>query len=71
MCVTLELPEFDLESITDEKTRRFVIALLNIIQKQHQMIETLVKENQELKDEVARLKGEQGKPKFSKKRRRK
>jgi hypothetical protein len=37
---------------------------LNIIESQAQLIEEQQKQNQSLKDEINRLKGEKGKPKF-------
>jgi hypothetical protein len=48
-----------------DSIRNLIILLLNVIESQSKNIEELKKENQSLKDEVNRLKGEKGKPKFS------
>jgi Transposase IS66 family len=48
-----------------DSIRNLVIILLNVIESQSQIIEELRKENQSFKDEINRLKGEKGKPKFS------
>jgi hypothetical protein len=45
----------------DDKVKALIIKLLNIIESQAQLIEELQKENQALKDEINRLKGEKGK----------
>jgi Transposase IS66 family len=57
-----ELSEINLEKITDIETRSIVVKLLAIIENLYQENQRLKKINQELKDEVNRLKGEQGKP---------
>jgi hypothetical protein len=52
----------DLEQIGDPNIRRCVVGLLNIIQQQGSEISSLREENQQLRDEIARLKGGQGRP---------
>ncbi len=52
----------DLVAIADPNLRRCIIGLLNIVQQQAQRIAQLEEENRRLKDEIARLKGEQGRP---------
>ncbi len=55
----------DPSSIKDiESFREIVKLLLNIVEQQSEQIDQLKQENQELKDEINRLKGEQGSPKF-------
>lgn len=55
------------ESIKDiDSFRDIVKLLLNILEQQSEQFEHLRRENQELKDEINRLKGEQGRPKFPK-----
>ena len=48
-----------------DSIRNLITLLLNFIESQSQIIEELRKENQSLKDEINRLKGEKGKPKIS------
>ena len=48
-----------------EAVKALILKFLNIIEAQAQLIEELQNENQSLKDEINRLKGEKGKPKFS------
>ena len=48
-----------------DSIRNLITILLNVIESQSQIIEELRKENQSFKDEINRLKGEKGKPKFS------
>ena len=48
-----------------DSIRNLFTLLLNVIESQSQIIEELRKENQSLKDEINRLKGEKGKPKIS------
>jgi hypothetical protein len=50
-----------------EFIKELIIKLLNIIDSQAQSNEELQKQNQKLEDEINRLKGEKGKPKFSSK----
>lgn len=52
----------DLDGIADPGLRRCVVGLLNIIQQQAQRIAQIEEENCRLRDEIARLKGEQGRP---------
>jgi len=47
-----------------EAVKILILKLLNIIESQAQLIGELQNENQSLKDEINRLKGEKGKPKF-------
>ncbi len=48
-----------------DSIRNLITLLLNVIESQSQIIEELRKENQSLKNEINRLKGEKGKPKIS------
>ncbi len=48
-----------------DSIRNLITLLLNVIESRSQIIEELRKENQSLKDEINRLKGEKGKPKIS------
>ena len=59
------LDDLDLSSIPDERTRRAVEWLLNLMETLQGQLLDLREENQHLKDEVARLKGEQGRPKVN------
>jgi hypothetical protein len=57
----------DPSSIKDiDSSRDTVKLLLNIVEQQSEQLEQFRQENQELKDEINRLKGEQGRPKFPK-----
>jgi len=56
------LPHIDLEKITDLELRSTIVLLLNYVESSIKTIAELKKENQELKNEIAILKGEQGKP---------
>lgn len=56
--------EIDLARIEDEQTRELIVRLLNMIEQQATMVRDLQIKNQELRDEINRLKGEQGKPKI-------
>ena len=55
---------FDPTTIEDPVLRQIVIFLLNRDEKQAAQIQALQAENQALRDEINRLKGEQGKPKI-------
>lgn len=52
----------DIERIEDPNTRRLVSVLLNLVEEVVSENMTLRQENQALKDEINRLKGEHGKP---------
>jgi hypothetical protein len=53
--------------ITDTSIKSLFIVLLNIIEEQNIIIGDFKNENQQLKDEINRLKGEQGKPNINSK----
>jgi hypothetical protein len=57
--------EFDPNSIEEERVRQVVIDLMNVVDKQDVTIGELTAEMQRLRDEINRLKGEQGKPKIT------
>ncbi len=56
--------DLDLSRIPDENTRELIGRLLNLIEKQAADLRDAQREIQRLRDEVNRLKGEQGKPKI-------
>jgi Transposase IS66 family len=56
------LDELDLASIGDERVRRALLGLLNLVEELKRENAKLRAENQRLRDEINRLKGEQGKP---------
>src|SRR5690242_10979417 len=56
------LDDLDLSSITDDRTRDLIVRLLNLIETQAADLRAAQAENQRLRDEINRLKGEQGKP---------
>jgi hypothetical protein len=56
--------DLDLSRIPDENTRELIGRLLNLIEKQAADLRDAQQEIQRLRDEVNRLKGEQGKPKI-------
>lgn len=56
-----------LDNIRDNNLKSLLIELLNLIEEQNQTITALKGDNQKLRDENNRLKGEQGKPDFSRK----
>ena len=58
----MQLPDVNLDAISDPATREVIRQLLNIIEAQAVEIAALRAENQQLRDEVARLKGGSGKP---------
>ncbi len=58
----LESLQPDIERIDEPNTRRLVSVLLNLVEEVVSENTTLRQENQALKDEINRLKGEQGKP---------
>ena len=51
-----------MKTIDDTSTKNLLIVLLNIIEGQNRTINELYISNQQLKDEINKLKGEQGKP---------
>lgn len=54
--------EMIIESISDEELKKTFTYLLNFIEELHTSNKKLQRENQKLRDEINRLKGEQGKP---------
>ena len=56
------LDEIDLDNIQEENARQLVMRLLNLIEELSVDLRAAQVENQRLRDEVNRLKGEQGKP---------
>lgn len=56
------LDDLELSRITDPEARRILGVLLQLVERQAEQIATLKAENQRLRDENNRLKGEQGKP---------
>lgn len=61
------LPEFALDAIADPAVRGFVVLLLNLREQDLATLRALREENQCLRDEIARLKGEHGSPKHPRK----
>ena len=59
------LGAIDPSQIPDPAVRALVVLLLNVIEDQQRQIAELRAENQRLRDEINRLKGEQGKPPIS------
>jgi hypothetical protein len=57
------LPDFDLDAIADPALRALVAGLLNLREQDCATLRALQEENQRLRDEIARLKGEHGQPK--------
>jgi hypothetical protein len=58
----MQIPDINLETITDPATRQLIAQLLNVIEALHAEVLLLRTENQALRDENARLKGGSGKP---------
>jgi len=56
--------DIDLSRIQDENARELIMRLLNLVEKLSADLRDAQAENQRLRDEVNRLKGEQGKPKI-------
>jgi hypothetical protein len=56
------LDDLDLSTIADDRMRELVVRLLNIIETVTADLRAAQAENQRLRDEIARLKGEQGQP---------
>src|SRR5882672_5754561 len=57
------LEDLDLHSIADERARELVRRLLNVLEDVMADLRAAQAENQRLRDEINRLKGEQGRPK--------
>ena len=60
--VSALLQTIDPKEIADQSMRQTVEILLNLIEQLNSKVEDLEQENQNLRDEINRLKGEQGKP---------
>jgi outer membrane protein TolC len=60
----LEALRLDLHLIPDEATRQTVGRLLNLVEQLHAQVLALTAENQQLRDQINRLKGEKGRPTF-------
>jgi hypothetical protein len=60
--MTTVLDDLDLHAISDENARQLIRRLLNLIEQLSADLREAQAENQRLRDEVNRLKGEQGKP---------
>jgi transposase IS66 family protein len=58
----MQIPDIQLDTITDPATRQLIAQLLNVIEALHAEVLLLRTENQALRDENARLKGGSGKP---------
>jgi hypothetical protein len=58
------LEDLDLSRIPDEPTRACVSRLLNLVEELTAALQAAQAENQRLRDEIQRLKGEQGQPPF-------
>jgi len=58
----MQLPDVNLDALPDLATRQLAAQLLNLIEAQAAEIAALRVENQQLRDELARLKGGSGKP---------
>jgi hypothetical protein len=56
------LEELELSGIQDEGARQLITRLLNLVESLSADLAAAQQENQRLRDEIARLKGEQGKP---------
>jgi hypothetical protein len=54
--------DFDLSQIQDERSRAWIVRLLNLVEEVTVALRASQEENQRLRDEINRLKGEQGKP---------
>ncbi|MCF6332666.1 MAG: hypothetical protein L3J11_05220 [Draconibacterium sp.] len=62
-----KLSDINPDLIQDERFKSTLTLLLNVVESQQSEISSLKETNQALRDEINRLKGEQGKPKFNKK----
>src|SRR3970282_2375377 len=56
------LEDLDLSAIQDENARELIVRLLNLIEQVSADLREAQADNQRLRDEINRLKGEQGKP---------
>ena len=54
--------ELDLSQIQDERTRECIVRLLNLVEEVTSALRASQEENQRLRDEISRLKGEHGRP---------
>jgi phosphopantetheine adenylyltransferase len=54
----------NIQMISDPLVKKTMTVLLNLVERQTAKVAELLKKNQEQKDEINRLKGEQGKPKI-------
>ena len=59
-----KLSNINPDLVQDEQIKSMFRLLLNIVESQQSEISSLKETNQSLRDEINRLKGEQGKPKF-------
>ena len=59
-----KLSNINPDLVQDEQIKSMLRLLLNIVESQQSEISSLKETNQSLRDEINRLKGEQGKPKF-------
>jgi hypothetical protein len=62
------LTNLDPDRLPDEQLRAMLRAVLNVVEALLTEVQTLKAENQQLRDQINRLKGEQGKPTFKAKR---
>lgn len=60
----MDLPEIDLSEIADERAKKAIVALLNLVQVSVTENQKLRAENLALRDELARLKGQPPRPSF-------
>ena len=58
----MQIPDVNLDAITDPAARQVIAQLLNLIETLSADNQALRVENQHLRDELARLKGGSGKP---------
>src|SRR5512138_1010300 len=58
----MQIPDVNLDAITDPATRQVIAQLLNLIETLSAENQALRAENQQMRDELARLKGGSGKP---------
>jgi len=58
------IEDLDLSAIQDERLRKCIVFLLNLVEELKRENSELRVENQRLRDKINRLKGEEGKPKI-------